>query len=336
MKKTSYWLLKVMIAGFAAFLCTSAFCYFYYNLPAHEPSQSGATDDTWSAFHFSARGTEGFAYTTTDENGYVNTFPHKKDTVDILLMGSSHTEGFNVNADQSYAYLLNQKLYDNNSDMYAYNIGMSGHDIGRNLNNLENALQAFKPSRYVVIETHKANIPLPLMEQLLNNTYEPTSSTHAGIAYHLQKLDFLRLLYAQISNMGSNEKQKSSADMPENEAVSEYYTACLDQVLQRSSEIVQMYGCKLVILYSPTLSVDYSGNLMPEVISEELALLADTCEKYGIVFLNAGSTYEQMYRNTHQLPHGFVNTAVGTGHLNKYGHRCIADLLFDYVMKEES
>ena len=102
-----------------------------------------------------------------------------------------------------------------------------------------------------------------------------------------------------------------------------------------SSDTVQDYGCKLVILYSPTLSVDYFGNIVPASSSEELALLEDACKKYDIVFINAGSSYEQMYSKTYQLPHGFMNTAVGTGHLNKYGHSCIADILFDYVMKEE-
>ena len=58
------------------------------------------------------RGTEGFAYTKTDENGFVNTFPEKKDEINVLVMGSSHAEGFNVDSDENFTYVLNKKFKD--------------------------------------------------------------------------------------------------------------------------------------------------------------------------------------------------------------------------------
>ena len=33
------------------------------------------------------------------------------------------------------------------------------------------------------------------------------------------------------------------------------------------------------------------------------------------------------YNESSTLPHGFINTSVGTGHLNKDGHRMIAEAL---------
>ncbi len=330
MKQILKWLIKAIAAGAAAFVCMSFFCYFYYNLPAHHTTENGTTDHSWSEFHFTSRGSEGFASTKTDENGYVNTFPYKKDNADILLMGSSHTEGFNVNYNQNFAYLLNKKLYDGGFDMYAYNIGMSSHSIGRCLNNLDRALNAYPSAKYVVIETHSERVALPLMEQMISDTYEPITVGNSGLVHHLQELDYLRLLYAQLKHM-----TKTAREAVPEEVDPEHYASCLDQVIEQVEEIGKEHDCTVVILYSPFLSVDYAGEIIPPAPSDELDLLQSTCQKYGVEFITAQEAYEDMYRQTNHLPHGFVNTAVGTGHMNRYGHACIADVLFDYVTKED-
>ena len=331
MKKFSVYILKILIAGVTAFLCTSVFCYFYYNLPAHEPTTTGVTDGVWTTFHISCRGTEGFACTKTDESGYVNTFPHKKDTVDILLMGSSHTEAFNVNADQNYAYLLNQKLYDGNYNMYAYSIGMSNHNLGRCLNNLERALTTYQPSTYVVIETHSEQIAVSMMQQMIGDSYTPITTHNSGIIYQLQKFDVLRLMYAQLSNLRNN----NQVDSPTASTDFEQYASYLDQTLQKAAGIAKDNNCTLVILYSPALVVGYTGKLIPPECSENMELLERSCQKFGIVFIDMQSSYAKMYNETNCLPHGFTNTAVGKGHLNKYGHACIADILFNLVTAED-
>jgi hypothetical protein len=41
------------------------------------------------------------------------------------------------------------------------------------------------------------------------------------------------------------------------------------------------------------------------------------------------------YNEKYLLPHGFSNTAVGTGHLNKTGHRLIARQIFDFISRTE-
>ena len=37
--------------------------------------------------------------------------------------------------------------------------------------------------------------------------------------------------------------------------------------------------------------------------------------------------FTESYRRKHVLPYGFLNSRIGTGHLNIYGHRIIADSL---------
>ena len=90
-----------------AFVIVSAFCTLYYNLPAHNDAPGGATDYAWQEHKFYSRGNEGFAWGKTNNEGYVNTYDYSEDTeVDILMMGSSHAEAFNVAMEESTAAVL--------------------------------------------------------------------------------------------------------------------------------------------------------------------------------------------------------------------------------------
>ncbi len=90
--------------------------------------------------------TEGFSWLHVDENGFNNqTVPEH---TDVLVMGSSHMEGFNVGKNKNAVALLSQTL----PDLSFYNIGISGHNIYRCVDNVEDALDYYQPSKYVVCD----------------------------------------------------------------------------------------------------------------------------------------------------------------------------------------
>ncbi len=47
------------------------------------------------------------------------------------------------------------------------------------------------------------------------------------------------------------------------------------------------------------------------------------------------ASFIKLYEQNHILAHGFINTAVGEGHLNKYGHKAIAEAVAA-VIKEDA
>ena len=47
-------------------------------------------------------------------------------------------------------------------------------------------------------------------------------------------------------------------------------------------------------------------------------------------------SFRDLYATEHHLAHGFINTAVGSGHLNKYGHRVIAEKLAEVIQGLEA
>lgn len=335
MRSVFAWFLKAAAAFMVAFLLLSGFCYFYYNLPVHVTNKSGATDYLWETNHFSSRGTEGYACTRTDENGFVNTFPIKKDTVDILVLGSSHGEGFNIGADENFTYLLNKKLYDNHHDLYAYSICTSGHDLIRNVNNLDAAIKAYKPAKYIIMETAGVVFSIDELKQLDAGEIEPHKSYDSGIMHYLQKVDYFRLVYSQLYNALANSSQRAAE--PSEGVVAaptidlEEYALYLENMLARASRSAKEAECSLIIMYAPKLAIDYSGNVLPPEDAAQKALFQELCEKYGITYINMFHDFSAEYRNTYRLPHGFSNTAVGMGHTNRYGHACIAEALYKHI-----
>ncbi len=332
MKKTIFWLFKLLIAALLALAITSGLCYYYYNLPVHYTNETGATDYLWNKNHASNRLNEGFALTKTDEHGFVNTYPDKKDVVDILLMGSSHTEAFNVNADENFPYLLNKKINENGGDKYAYSIGTSAHEFVRCLRNLENAVKTYKPTDCVVIETSLISLNPEALRQLNSNNYPVLSSYNSGLMYQLQKFDFFRLAYSQIKSFLEKDKVVAPSKTVDDDI--EEYKQLIETAVQNAGKVGKENNCRVIILYCPHLEIDYNGNVVEQEYTEKQEIFKAACEKYGVELVDMYTPFKEMYNETNCLPHGFMNTAVGEGHTNKYGHSCIADKLYSVINEE--
>ena len=57
----------------------------------------------------------------------------------------------------------------------------------------------------------------------------------------------------------------------------------------------------------------------------------EACAENGIVFADMSDMFLEEYESEHMLPHGFMNTSPGTGHLNRTGHRLIAARLAEII-----
>ena len=184
MKKVLFWISKALISGIIACLLLTLFSIFYYNVPVHSISLDGATDYSWETNKFYSRGTEGFAWGKTNNEGYINSFDYEKNMeIDVLIMGSSHMEGYNVAVENTTASQLDL-LLENET---VYNIGISGHTFLTCANNFENALQKYTPNKYVVIETNTLSFNENELTNAIEGTTEELSSHSTGIIGALQK-----------------------------------------------------------------------------------------------------------------------------------------------------
>ena len=113
MKKFGVWILKAIAGGVIALLALNAFAMLYYNVPVHYTNPDGAPENKWETSTYYSKGTEGFAWGVTNNDGFNNLRDYTPgERIDILLMGSSHMEGFNIAQDENAGALvtLMQKL----------------------------------------------------------------------------------------------------------------------------------------------------------------------------------------------------------------------------------
>ena len=326
MKKYILLAAKAAIAFGISIVLLSGFSLFFSYDGVHIDNKTGATDYTWEPGQLKTTMREGHAMLRMDKNGFNDSYA-ASDDIDILLMGSSHMEAVNVASNKNTGYLLNELV----PYMYTYNIGISGHTIYNCVNNMTNAIKAYNPCRYVVIETSTAELDMKSMETVVNNEYKKIPSYDTGIMYWLQKnIPAVKSLYKQADEwMAYDKKSSSNGDKndKENNISETDYKGILDDFLKRAATPVKENGCELIIFYHPTEEIDENGRFIFYTNEKTLSMFSKACEKNGIRFIDMTDDFTKMYENRHVLPHGFINTAVGVGHLNEYGHEAIAERL---------
>lgn len=319
---------KIILAGIMAFLGLTVFCYFYSNPPVHYPDPDGATDYRWEQNKFHSEGTEGFSWGKTNNEGYFNISDYSVgDVVDVLIMGSSQMEASNVAAEDSTASVLSSML----SNETVYNIGTSGHTFLTCANNLEKALEKYKPTRFVVIEVHNLAFSDKELQQAIDGTVPEIPSHNGGLVGLLQKNPFLRSIYHQMKNY-INKEQENNDLQAEEIALAELSTddELLQLLLGKLHSIASNANTDIVVFYIPRTTVSSDGTLHMTG-GAELSQFRDACAANDIYFLDMSDRFMREYEESYTLPYGFANTSVGSGHLNKYGHAMIADELYKLI-----
>lgn len=348
-KRVIVWILKCFVAGIVAVLILSIFSLFYYNHGIRKTSKTGATDYSWeNKFH--SVGYEGFAWGINDVNGYNNAYMLNKEDIDILMMGSSHMNAYNVPQKCSVSYLLNRmiKTLDAGYRGGVYNIGMEGHTFYMCSDNLKNALETYSPQKYVIIETRSVKLSMERMEEVLNGTRKRTPAFDSGLIYYMQKVPYFCLLHRQIRDMcGLNDASLAENDNDTEEKADHSnfdntlenttldYNTQLNKYMEKLAEEVSSYHVKLLIFYMPSISINDDGTVGTVGNPQDIAEFASACKNYGIEFLDMSDVFLENYKQNYELPFGFSNTEAGRGHLNRRGHELVASALFDKIKEIE-
>ena len=78
------------------------------------------------------------------------------------------------------------------------------------------------------------------------------------------------------------------------------------------------------------------GNLIFDDSTAAYKRFQKDCSKQGIITASTKKFNMEMYAGDHVLPNGFVNTSLGSGHFNKYGHEAMADVLAETITELEA
>jgi hypothetical protein len=113
------------------------------------------------------------------------------------------------------------------------------------------------------------------------------------------------------------------------------YLQALNMVMQRLNQTSIDNNIKPIIFYHPHLSLNKDGSASANTDNEYLNAFKTACINNDIYFIDMTDTFIEEYQVNHILPYGFANTAVGAGHLNKNGHKIIANELFRRINEIE-
>lgn len=341
MRKFFLWLVKAAGAGMLALVILSFINIFYSYTGVHITNTTGATDYVWEPYQLRTTMQEGFSWLHVNNEGFNNSFDYHGE-VDILLMGSSHMEAMNVAADENTGYLLNQYL----PDMATYNIGISGHTIYRCVDNVKIAVDYYNPEDYLIIEADSVKLDVVQMQEVILEEAERIPSYESGVFYHIQKkIPAVKWLYKQLKDWinleneeGFTESDTNEEDLAESEINIDLpieYHETINNFLKKVKDAVEDIDCHVIIFYHPHMVLKQDGKLIDATNSQYMEAFKSACDENGITFINMADEFQELYNEKHILSHGFFNTAVGSGHLNRYGHEIIARSLSEIILKYE-
>ncbi len=327
-KRILLWICKACLSGIIAFTILTGVCMLYYNVPVHYSVADGSTDYSWEANKFYSRGTEGFACGKTNNEGYLNPFDYSKSiSIDTLIMGSSHMEAYQIAQNKSTAGVLRALM----PDKTIYNIGVSGHDFLVCADNLFAAVNKYKPKQFVIMETSKLDFSDIQLEDAIHENIADLQSSTRGLVETLQKNPFLRLLYTQFKNFLDKNADKDVPPINAEKTIGSEVN--YNALLAKLSKTVRDNGSQLIIVYHPSLVLNEDATASSTADKELSDFFALCCEKNGIIFLDMSNRFLEGYKKESVLPHGFINTSIGKGHLNENGHAMIAESIYE-IMKE--
>lgn len=323
-KQTVKWIVKALLAGVTAFALLCLACAFYFRVPVHDTNPDGATEYKYEPGRAWYYGTEGFGHGRVNNDGFNNLRDYSPgEEINVLLMGSSHMEGFCVPQKDSAAAVLN-RLFD--GEKYVYNIGMAGHTLLYCAKHLDAALTVYAPTDAVVIELATLSYEPAALNAVLDGTLPDIPSHAGGLLTALQKLPYLRLFYTKYVK-GDN--QVAAAAGTAEPVTAEAFEASLRGLLEKLGETGRQHGVDVILAYIPTVLPDAEGTLAPEERAGERELYERLCAENGVVFLDLTARAIETAQLEGRLPFGFANTTPGTGHINRLGLRVYAEGVYE-------
>lgn len=303
----------------------SAFCLVYNHTGMRIKTESGAMDYHWKTDTYISNMKEGFSWIRTDSNGYNNA--SVPENIDILLMGSSHMEAVQVAQNENTSALLNIML----PGMKTYNTGISGHTIYRCVDNIESAIGSFCPSNYVIIETNRIKLDINEMNVVIaGNAIKESDSSDGKLMRIVQGIPVFKPLYNQLVAWTSQDAKQTSKGT--NTIVElDDYCSVLNSFLNIVEQSAKKQRVQAIIFYDPPQEFSEGGSLDYFHTDEDIVLFSEACDANNIIFVDMTPDFKKMYEDDHILAHGFSNTGVGIGHLNKYGHKAIAERLAEVI-----
>ena len=228
-------------------------------------------------------------------------------------------------------------------------MGMSAHTIYKVCRYLPVTLSRYKDKmpEYVVIETENIDLEQKAVSDAIRQSVSKSAVNSSGIMTLLQRIPMFRLLSVkmedgmrdmllpELKDKQSAQKQTDAAE-PSKDSGNEKKenapddTAPYDQLMAFLSEMQERFHTKIIVMFHPSEKLNEDGSLS-FTNNGAAGVFGAAANKYDIAFVDMTERFGKMYNEDHHVPHGFITGKIGAGHLNKYGHKAIADALYETI-----
>ncbi len=343
--KKKYGTLKVFGALVVSFVIINAITFAYNHDPKWLKRDGGATKGVYAPGHFILRSDEGFGAAKIDENGYINRSSNiGKDYV--LILGKSHTNGSEVIIGERYVDILDDRLFEEQG-RHAYAVSRGGSTFADLLSGFRALTEEFPDSSAIIIEMtyldSAEDYELALNQRSFNEKMKASYlNEHQSFAQELEgciKEYFPAVAYVvnyRIPSVKLFDKNAffqasnpSMAALPNDNSETELESS-LGSIMKT---IRAEYDGQIVVLYHPEVSLCENGEMKIDVIPE-YDILVECCASNDIELCYMGKQFLDAYQSNYTVPYGFWNTSMGEGHLNRSGHKLIADVIFDEFLSK--
>ena len=363
MKKTIKTLLSWCLAAVISLLIANLISFFYRSGAGSIPRENAFSTSIRTPNSRMVRGSEGYGINHVDENGYLNddTLPLKDNY--ILMMGSSHAEGLQVMQQDTMTSVLN-RLIDPNART-VYNLGTAGYTLPLIIQGFQAGLEEFPHASAVMIEISQLTFSADELTQAMDQTkYDPASagpalmnSLDAGRRLRnkmLELVPLISLLRQQFESMNFSmkdafgikdflESQKTPAPAPAQaidtedaaateaaamEAAAKEATAFSSALNQAFALLRAEFSGPIILLYHSGVTVQPDGTMVIARDMRYYDAYAAACKQNGIVFVDPGDAFLQAFEKDCSVPYGFSNTTMLNGHLNRLGHKIVAEAFY--------
>ena len=361
MKKSIKTLLSWCLAACIAFGIANGISFFYRSGAGSIPRENAYSESIRTPNSRMVRGSEGYGINYVDENGYLNddTLPLKDNY--ILLMGSSHAEGLQIMQKDTMASVLNRMIDPNVRTVY--NLGTAGYTLPKIIEGFQAGLEEFPHASAVMIEISQLSYAPDEITQAMDQAqYDPASTGQAlmqslGASRRirnqiLEVIPLISLLRQQFDSMNFSMKgafgisdlldaQKARAAVDDttaseepagNDAANE--AAAFSLALNKAFALMRSeFDRPIILLYHSGVAIQPDGSI---VITRDMRYYDEyraACERNGIVFLDPGDAFLQAYKADYSIPYGFFNTTLQAGHLNRLGHKIVAQEFYKAWLK---
>ena len=165
------------------------------------------------------------------------------------------------------------------------------------------------------------------MDKILNEELYTPYVKKGVVAETVRNIPYFRLLYKRIQEVRTTENDNVASAGPDMKIYEEKMLALMDKVRNLSEK----YGFEPIILMHDRIYEDEDGNIVPEKDELHKNIFKNCCAEMGITVVDTTDGFISHYKKTDEFPYGFSNTVPGSGHLNKTGHRLIAEELYDII-----